>query len=263
MSPDSPPLARGALDRALGQPRRRGLTPACAGSTATPSRRGWACRTHPRLRGEHARVVGVRSAGEDSPPLARGAHDGIGRAGIGGGLTPACAGSTPTARNLRRRTWTHPRLRGEHGRWITTSTASWDSPPLARGAHPVGARGDALAGLTPACAGSTLPGSSPRPRRRTHPRLRGEHFFAVGDGEADEDSPPLARGAPPAWHAQQCLRGLTPACAGSTPPTSRARRGPRTHPRLRGEHPTPITTALGDGDSPPLARGAQLAKSME
>jgi hypothetical protein len=110
---DSPPLARGAPALGDGWRSVYGLTPACAGSTRTPSGRGRRGRTHPRLRGEHP-ASGSPSSTASSPPLARGARlHGPPRARRRG-LTPACAGSTHhgPGRPMGRRT--HPRLRGEH-----------------------------------------------------------------------------------------------------------------------------------------------------
>ena len=145
--------ARNWLGNALDAAKR---TPACAGSTRRARRPRRRPQTHPRLRGEHQRRTAGAILGADSPPLARGARRARFRGRPRGGLTPACAGSTQDGTLPTTRTWTHPRLRGEHGRWITTSTASWDSPPLARGARAEGPSRRPHPGLTRACAASTL-----------------------------------------------------------------------------------------------------------
>ena len=113
-----------------------------------------------------------------------------------------------------------------------------------------------MAGITPACAGSTRLCGSNRPRTRDHPRLRGEH---AGWGKilfSDDGSPPPARGAPYLSDAHRPRVGITPACAGSTGYIRVLCRDPSDHPRLRGEHH--LCELLEDSKigSPPPARGA-------
>ena len=71
-------------------------------------------RDHPRLRGEYARKTRKQLMILGSPPLARGIQMNSSKKGLGGGITPACAGNTyiifATVRNFR----DHPRLRGEY-----------------------------------------------------------------------------------------------------------------------------------------------------
>src|SRR5690606_26388235 len=74
MCPGSPPPARGALRLRGPSCRRRGITPACAGSTATSFRSRIRSPDHPRLRGEHVIADSALTA------CVR--------------ITPACAGST-------------------------------------------------------------------------------------------------------------------------------------------------------------------------
>ena len=110
----SSPLARGALIAPVAVALKRGIIPACAGSTDTKIYQDPMGEDHPRLRGEHRWVRRYTKPGEGSSPLARGAHVEGGRAGAVGGIIPACAGST-WARELRRALKRdHPRLRGEH-----------------------------------------------------------------------------------------------------------------------------------------------------
>ena len=73
----SPPRARGAGDLPGVVQRRRGITPACAGSRPRCRSGGTAARDHPRVRGEQDkfRLVAHRVVG--SPPRARGADMGV------------------------------------------------------------------------------------------------------------------------------------------------------------------------------------------
>ena len=178
----------------------------------------------------------------------------------GGGLTPACAGSTPAQGACSARSGTHPRLRGEHPAASSAAVTVRDSPPLARGAPRDALPDERQVGLTPACAGSTGHEHAGAGAVRTHPRLRGEHMNRDWHTLTVTDSPPLARGAPSRRAHRDRLVGLTPACAGSTHPTIERRVVAGTHPRLRGEHCSVTWSAGTWWDSPPLARGAPLAR---
>ena len=151
----------------------------------------------------------------------------------------------------------HPRLRGEHGEFISQIKHIDGSPPPARGAPYCVCRGGGADGITPACAGSTCCGiwrrprriritpacagstSGPAPRRHwgtDHPRLRGEHIVPLGQILSHLGSPPPARGAPRRDRGRQAASRITPACAGSTREIRFSPKDVRDHPRLRGEH---------------------------
>jgi len=138
-------------------------------------------------------------------------------------------------------------------------TTWWDSPPLARGARWYGVRAAVCDGLTPARAGSTTHTATLCNADGTHPRSRGEHLPHCGRMVPIRDSPPLARGALVLGQLLGGVEGLTPARAGSTPPSTPQAPGFGTHPRSRGEHPEVFVAAGTQADSPPLARGAQPA----
>ena len=84
-----------------------------------------------------------------------------------------------------------------------------------------------------ASGGRRLRGVSPP---RGHPRMRGEHRQA---------------GPTPA-----AVRGIIPACAGSTWQDAFRKRLNRDHPRMRGEHYRPVPSRLALPGSSPHARGA-------
>ena len=215
------------------------------------------------MRGEHGFPKRLRSLGTGSPPHARGAQRDRLLAGLGGRITPACAGSTRStgARGYIRSD--HPRMRGEHG---ATSAAGWratGSPPHARGARERDGRVVEDRRITPACAGSTVHYSRRQQAMRDHPRMRGEHDGSRSPKQAAVGSPPHARGAPRNELPSKPPQRITPACAGSTA-TSRRRTGDTwDHPRMRGEHtgcPTPRASTHG---SPPHARGAHPLRSRQ
>ena len=137
----------------------------------------------------------------------------------------------------------HPRIRGEHAGGAQHVPGARGSSPHTRGARRRPAYGRPRRGIIPAYAGST-PRRSIRPfRDADHPRIRGEHVFAIGVTFFLIGSSPHTRGAPiplgaPAWTAVD-------------------------HPRIRGEHQVSFQCfARGPGSSP-HTRGAQECSAWE
>ena len=132
----SSPHARGAR---LGEPdagQRRGIIPACAGSTGRCRRKPPWCRDHPRMRGEHTFNVDASHKLAGSSPHARGARVQQARLPGPDGIIPACAGSTTGTRSATRAGRDHPRMRGEHSPTLVSVSLSCGSSPHARGARP-------------------------------------------------------------------------------------------------------------------------------
>ena len=171
----SPPRVRGAREGPGRRHLRPGITPACAGSTAgLPAAR--ACPTdHPRVCGEHDHKTTGAVHGEGSPPRVRGARCRVDLQEVGVRITPACAGSTgqPAARRCARRD--HPRVCGEHRVEVWGYIGTDGSPPRVRGARSGAVARSGVAGITPACAGSTTVGVAVVVSGQDHPRVCGEH----------------------------------------------------------------------------------------
>ena len=253
----SSPHARGAQVLQRGRPLGSGLIPACAGSTGTGEHRADTTGAHPRMRGEHhtSRIHAVSSPG--SSPHARGARRPHVPGAQTGRLIPACAGSTHGSQLVRAHRRAHPRMRGEH--WIPF-TPCWfnsGSSPHARGARLDWFVPAAGQGLIPACAGSTPIGSGSSRTCGAHPRMRGEHDPAFESMCLRDGSSPHARGAHAGELPNVQVRGLIPACAGSTDQVCQARLDVRAHPRMRGEHPAYVPGHCVPGGSSPHARGAR------
>ena len=212
----SPPHARGAHSERAPPLDRQGLTPACAGSTPPGPPALHPSRAHPRMRGEHTRVMQEVLSGTGSPPHARGAHQGSAADRPRAGITPACAGSTCRPHEPEPRSGDHPRMRGEHQGKTSVLNAIWGSPPHARGARLDDAGGTVCARITPACAGSTIGWPGTLHGGTDHPRMRGEHDIRVWPNGYAIGSPPHARGARCATARPVQGGGITPACAGST-----------------------------------------------
>ena len=156
--PGSPPHARGRQGLVLlliGTPR---ITPACAGKTGYSARKNSSNGDHPRMRGEDHYLLKDVVPDTGSPPHARGRRNYALPACGKPWITPACAGKTVDKWVYRRVFPDHPRMRGEDFARSTIASSRSGSPPHARGRrHPRIPRGHRT-GITPACAGKTIPG---------------------------------------------------------------------------------------------------------
>ncbi len=194
------------------------ITPACAGSRMTRVGPASSGQDHPRMRGEQTMGASGDAQSQGSPPHARGAAADVDRCPPEIGITPACAGSRQFSGRWPRRGRDHPRMRGEQTSEPSAPVGGRGSPPHARGAVEASPEGGGQDRITPACAGSSRCWPWPRPRRRDHPRMRGEQSpdgaTIVGTG----GSPPHARGADPDVKRRRGRLGITPACAGSRLP---------------------------------------------
>ena len=146
-------------------------------------------------------------------------------------------------------------MRGDHVQIHPLSASTLGSPPLARGPRFQSQQGDKNAGITPACAGTTLGHNQDRPPAWDHPRLRGDHRRILLVSPPLRGSPPLARG--PLFLRSDVSREvrITPACAGTTRRTCRRGAECGDHPRLRGDHDFGTAQNRNRLGSPPLARG--------
>ena len=85
--------------------------------------------------------------------------------------------------------------------------------------------------------------------------MRGEHETQVIPPQEAPGSSPHARGTRPVGRQRHHHKGIIPACAGNTPPTSPWKDGHRDHPRMRGEHLYSHRKKLTAAGSSPHARG--------
>jgi len=152
----SSPRARGAPIPGTSDPAPTGIIPACAGSTYPRHQRSRTHRDHPRVRGEHSRLMGLVRWLLGSSPRARGAPCRRSFAFHPAGIIPACAGSTSGWTSTLTGSGDHPRVRGEHARRLSSSRPPRGSSPRARGAPVVSTRESSSSWIIPACAGSTV-----------------------------------------------------------------------------------------------------------
>ena len=152
----SSPHVRGARRIIPAPPRRRGIIPACAGSTSTIRDVCYRHGDHPRMCGEHYNGDMSKIDKQGSSPHVRGALGPFPHVRPQRGIIPACAGSTaanaPTPKTI---VGSSPHVRGAPGYCSAMS---------------------ANQGIIPACAGSTFVQRFVTPPARDHPRMCGEHM---------------------------------------------------------------------------------------
>ena len=220
-------------------------------------------RDHPRLCGEHARLVRIQLRRMGSSPLVRGALVAVEDVVEVPGIIPACAGSTSGTGLSHGRSRDHPRLCGEHHQPELRHEGRAGSSPLVRGAPFATLFMGTTRGIIPACAGSTWEEWTALAERWDHPRLCGEHGVALTTGRDGMGSSPLVRGARAPREVPGGNTGIIPACAGSTR-TGAAQRSPsRDHPRLCGEHESGHHERNYKAGSSPLVRGAPVPRDGE
>ena len=146
-------------------------------------------------------------------------------------------------------------MRGVYAVTSSESQNSGGSSPHARGLRFADSAPAAHGGIIPACAGFTGHASSPPPRGRDHPRMRGVYAHAPVLFESPEGSSPHARGLPPAGQGRARVGRIIPACAGFTSPKCPCCRGASDHPRMRGVYASRYDSDGKRRGSSPHARG--------
>ncbi len=171
----SSPPARGPPVHGARACRKRGLIPACAGTTWARHRRSSSRRAHPRLRGDHAPDGEKQGVLRGSSPPARGPPGCTAKIRCRLGLIPACAGTTCLATASVSSPKAHPRLRGDHTLSGIMRYSPRGSSPPARGPRQRIILESGGERLIPACAGTTSARGESMSEARAHPRLRGDH----------------------------------------------------------------------------------------
>ena len=151
----SSPHTRGAPRRRERHRRYSGIIPAYAGSTMSTPVMVVHMTDHPRIRGEHERVVEFLGGEQGSSPHTRGARFPFFARGAFPRIIPAYAGSTPGRRWCGPPQTDHPRIRGEHSSAPGCGTDPWGSSPHTRGAQVARVLAVVYGGIIPAYAGST------------------------------------------------------------------------------------------------------------
>ncbi len=259
--PELPPQARGRRQHARGQHPESGATPAGAGTTASPATPRGCATSYPRRRGDDDVPSVVCQTTTELPPQARGRRRRGDRLVAEAGATPAGAGTTPGGRR-RPCPGSYPRRRGDDPGQADGVRLERELPPQARGRRVEPHRVAALAGATPAGAGTTsLPISVP-PLRTSYPRRRGDDSRGAGTSWRRRELPPQARGRRGADARVHRGQRATPAGAGTTRPRPGRRRPGRSYPRRRGDDTATSRFSSAYTELPPQARGRQPAAGL-
>ena len=115
----SPPLARERQSYCLAKAAKRGITPACAGTTVSTQASVMVAWDHPRLRGNDYLVLVLLLRKPGSPPLARERRFVLSWLILKSRITPACAGTTASEARKEAKAEDHPRLRGNDVFWLS------------------------------------------------------------------------------------------------------------------------------------------------
>ena len=192
----SSPHTRGAPLHDAGEVAALRIIPAYAGSTTGVRLSHGQRRDHPRIRGEHPKIVAQEPGRDGSSPHTRGAPLFTYFHFAAAGIIPAYAGSTTRGLLVLRVRRDHPRIRGEHCFDCSGLTSMAGSSPHTRGALGPAPRALQRERIIPAYAGSTRQPHTPKTREPDHPRIRGEHRGFQGPVVAARGSSPHTRGAP-------------------------------------------------------------------
>ena len=212
---------------------------------------------HPRVCGEQNLKYFCYVSIRGSPPRVRGTvHHAAGHRQCEG-ITPACAGNSKLVHNSAPLEWDHPRVCGEQQEREEIPMPDLGSPPRVRGTAARRARAQAESGITPACAGNSIPHRSFRSPARDHPRVCGEQVRLSAWLRLYRGSPPRVRGT--ALRALPCggLKRITPACAGNRLHKVAFFRASGDHPRVCGEQRAPYSFYSCHIGSPPRVRGTE------
>ena len=153
----------------------------------------------------------------------------------------------------------HPRVCGEHCLSMTTSRAGCGSSPRLRGTLRLNLHCAIVVRFIPASAGNTNTALAHWHCVAVHPRVCGEHFEHGYNLAKDYGSSPRLRGTLQRLQPGDAGRRFIPASAGNT----RGRTLPATrstvHPRVCGEHFSPVTSPRTSGGSSPRLRGTPIS----
>ena len=192
---------------------------------------------------------------EGSPPRVRGTVKSIIFRFQGLGITPACAGNRYSYQKAAKSTRDHPRVCGEQLRICSILCSDKGSPPRVRGTVFVENQKFCKIGITPACAGNSLPMLKLMHLCKDHPRVCGEQEEVDMGDRAQAGSPPRVRGTAVLFEKARRRSGITPACAGNRRVAQKVESVLWDHPRVCGEQVQVKFRRTMSKGSPPRVRG--------
>ena len=232
----SSPRGRGTRGGTCGGRSNPRFIPAWAGNTLKAWTFPRQATVHPRVGGEHPQTTGNARLIFGSSPRGRGTLRSAWFATGWKRFIPAWAGNTYRQQQMWRSRTVHPRVGGEHGTRVSTSSNLIGSSPRGRGTLPVAQICHGPRRFIPAWAGNTPTKSSRGVVTSVHPRVGGEHIVLRMTVTMHAGSSPRGRGtrlrdAGPAVHTR-----FIPAWAGNTQVALMLFCITSVHPRVGGEH---------------------------
>ena len=152
------------------------------------------------------------------------------------GIIPAYAGNTEGFRLGACCGRDHPRVCGEHLRFLLSIGGVRGSSPRMRGTPLLSIGPCVGTGIIPAYAGNTVPVQTIANTIEDHPRVCGEHHQAKFSKSDVVGSSPRMRGTHDVLRLRTINPGIIPAYAGNTCLPIREMLARRDHPRVCGEH---------------------------
>ena len=134
---------------------RRGITPACAGTTRLRLALLISLEDHPRMCGNYRVIRATQALPGGSPPHVRELPSSLPVAMMPSRITPACAGTTHPADARVPSAQDHPRMCGNYIAAAKAEMIAVGSPPHVRELHGSVEGGERMTRITPACAGTT------------------------------------------------------------------------------------------------------------
>ena len=173
----SPPRVRGTgFPHRLSSAQAR-ITPACAGNSCWRPFPSLPWTDHPRVCGEQMKKYTIEDFDKGSPPRVRGTDLCENKGKIKDRITPACAGNSTRPRYTAPRAPDHPRVCGEQAFLRGFLPGRIGSPPRVRGTVQAATRRNPPQGITPACAGNSVPVTDHVIPFWDHPRVCGEQLL--------------------------------------------------------------------------------------
>ena len=131
----SSPRVRGTLYEPFEVPTNDRFIPACAGNTFLDCFKRRMSAVHPRVCGEHAKLITRRVDCFGSSPRVRGTRHVQNDTSLYGRFIPACAGNTLRPDGGKSKPAVHPRVCGEHFLRKMIHQCEGGSSPRVRGTH--------------------------------------------------------------------------------------------------------------------------------
>ena len=135
---------------------------------------------------------------------------------LGLGITPACAGKSPTGSAIYAAPRDHPRVCGEKVKQMIEAGFNPGSPPRVRGKASKPAISAMCIRITPACAGKSGSAAGRIRGAKDHPRVCGEKSMFLLFAIRSRASPPRVRGKVNITGLSAGNIRITPACAGKS-----------------------------------------------